>query len=58
MSVAVRPSRHRFAARLDSYVRCRRYTVAIAPFAALELEAFTALEEIGRKAWKEVQALE
>lgn len=32
--------------------------IEMTPFVAMKLEAFTALEEIGRKAWKKVQALE
>jgi len=46
-------ARARFAEKTNEGMR-----IDIAPFAKLKAEAFGALEEIGRKAWKKVQALE
>jgi hypothetical protein len=46
-------ARARFAEKTYDEMR-----IEMVPFAALKVEAFSALEEIGRKAWKKVQALE
>lgn len=46
-------ARARFAEKINEEMR-----IDMVPFARLKADAFGAIEEIGRKAWKKVQSLE